>query len=139
MNENQLKNEIFTWYNEKLPGEIGMLFNIVDKEGYKLGYVARDGSFCSFELKVTDSKYYIEHLKNQLNFAENVSNRNGLPFFVFSLDQFKYIMASLIVGPTINAITLSQKTLGFIKQKIEQSEVLGNETIKLDFNQTYYK
>jgi len=139
MNENQLKNEIFTWYNEKLQGEKGMLFNIVDKEGCRLGYVARDGSFCSFELKVTDSIHSIKYLKNQLNFAENVSNRNGLPFFVFSLDQFKYIMASLIVGPTINAVTLSQKTIGFIKQKIEQSEVLGNKTIKLDFNQTYYK
>lgn len=149
MSEVRLQYEIVTWFNNKVPQERGTLFAIMNetnkgatKRGLgllpgasDLGYIAPSGEFIGFELKVIDSRHPVEHLKRQLEFAERITKRGGLGFFVFSLDHFKHIMANIVTsGVTIFACDIAEQSRNFIARSIEKAEIKGTKTVKLEWN-----
>ena len=147
MREERLQYEIVTWFHNSVPEERGTLFAIMNetnrgatKKGLgllpgasDLGYIAVDGSFVGFELKVPGSRHDVAHLKRQLSFAEKAIERGSLAFFVFSLDHFKHIAASLTSGPIVLSWGLSRQSLDFIRGKIVEGETKGIKTVKLDW------
>lgn len=103
MTEDQLQQQIVTYFHNTYPEHRGMLFEVnnkTDKGAHRralglvpgasdLLYIDTKGIAHAMELKAPGTRHDVKHLEKQLNWGQRVALRGGSTSFIFSLEQFK--------------------------------------------------
>lgn len=116
--------------NETNKGAYYKTLGLIDGASDLILFNPEFGGVLFLELKLTDSRHEVEHVRDQYNFIKSKEfAHSGL--FIFSVKEFFDAVSLFFSGSSIELFSMCQKSMKNIDKQLKAAECKGRKTLTL--------